>query len=131
MSEEIELLTGRWDADQSRYIEWLATPRYERVPPNADMLAAEMGRAESTLYKWRKIDGFQDAVNQLARKTIGIKLPEVYGALLRQAEAGSFEHIRLALELAGEYTPRQKNLNEASGEIRLTFERKGLSTLPE
>ena len=104
-------------AGQLRLIEWLALPKYDRQPPNLAMLAAEIGVDERTLYRWQKLDGFTDEVNKLARQSIGKKLPEVYGALLREAEKGEFQHIKLLLELAGEYTETKRNVNEMSGEI--------------
>ena len=108
-------------AGQLRLIEWLALPKYDRQPPNLAMLAAEIGVDERTLYRWQKLDGFTDEVNKLARQSIGKKLPEVYGALLREAEKGEFQHIKLLLELAGEYVPAQKTMNEMSGALTVNF----------
>jgi hypothetical protein len=54
------------------------------------------------LSKWKGIDGWQEAVNAIARNAVGEHLPEVYGALVREAEKGSIQHIRTVLELTGE-----------------------------
>ena len=106
---------------QRQFIEWLACPRYERIPPTEEMFARQIDVDPATLWRWKKIEGFTDEVNKLARKSIGVKLPEVYGALLREAEKGEFQHIKLLLELAGEYVPAQKTMNEMSGALTVNF----------
>lgn len=101
-----------WTADQSKFIEWLATPRFDRIPPTQEMFAAQLGVDDGTLWRWKKLEGFQDDVNKLARAGLGHRLPEVYGALFREAEKGEFQHIQLLLELTGEYTKTQRNIND-------------------
>lgn len=120
-----------WTADQSKFIEWLATPRYERVPPNQGMLADSMNVDEVTLWRWKKLPGFMDEVNSIVRAGLKLRLGEVYGALLREAERGSYQHIQLVMEMTGEYVKQQKNMNEQSGEVTIVFERKGISTVSE
>ena len=112
-----------WTPEQWRFIEWRATPKYARFPPNQEMLANEIGVNDTTLYAWSKKEGFNQAVNKLARESLGNNLPHVYGALLREAEAGSFPHIQLILELTGEYIKKQHNVNQSDikGEITLRF----------
>jgi hypothetical protein len=97
-----------WTPNQIRFIEWLATPKLERKPETVELLAAEMGVNAATLWRWKKLDGFQETVNHLARTTVHSRLPEVYGALLREAEKGSFQHIKLTLELSGDYVERSE-----------------------
>jgi hypothetical protein len=120
-----------WTVDQLKYIEWLATPRMIRTPPTLDMLAEAVGVTTVTLWRWSKLPGFDDEVKALIRASIGKKLPDLYGALIREAEQGSFPHLRMALEMAGEYTPVQHNRNESSGEVKLIVETQGLSSVPE
>jgi len=112
-----------WTEAQRKFIEWLACPRFERIPPTILMLSQELGFDESTLHRWKKLDGFQEEVNQLARKSVGLSLPTVYGALIRRAEAGEYQHIQLLLELAGEYTRTQRNVNQSDvkGDILIRF----------
>lgn len=98
-----------------RFQEWLALPKCDRVPASQEMLAREMGVHMSTLSKWKRLDGWQEAVNAKVRSTLGERLNEVYGALLREAERGSFPHIKLILEMTGDYRERP----EHSGEITL------------
>ena len=104
MSEKSE----KWTLKQIQVQEWLATPRYDRIPPNQEMLAKRLNVSDRTIRRWQKEDGWQEAVNDIARAQVGVKLSEVYGALLREAEKGSFQHIQLTLELAGDYIKTQR-----------------------
>ena len=97
---------NNWTTNQKRFQEWLATPKSIRTPPTQDMLAQDMGLNAATLSRWRKLDGFQDAVTALARKFLSDDLPDIYGALRREAIKGSFNHIKLSLELSGEHMER-------------------------
>lgn len=110
---------ARFSANQLRFIEWLATTKYERSPATQKMLADEMGVNESTLYRWKKLSGLKDAVTQRARELLGDDLPEIYGALRREAMQGSFQHIKLALELSGEYVETTKQ--EHTGSLRIEY----------
>jgi hypothetical protein len=102
-------VTEKWTLNQRRVQEWCATPRYDRVPPTQEMLAEQIGIGDRTITRWRQQKGWQEAVNAVARAQVGVKLPEVYGALLREAEKGSFQHIQLALELVGDYVKVQRS----------------------
>lgn len=106
-------------------------PRYERIPPTEEMFAATISVTDRTLRNWKQIDGFQEEVNRMARAALKSKLPEIYGALIRRAEMGDFQHIQLLLEMVGEYTKTTKNQNESSGEVKLIIENTGLSTIPQ
>lgn len=97
-----------WTPNQLRLMEWLATPKQERNPETVELLAEAMGVNPATTWRWRKLDGFQDAVNAMARANVGDRLPEIYGALLREAEKGSYQHIKLTLELSGDYIERSE-----------------------
>lgn len=104
-----------WTPDQLRLMEWIATPKQDRKPETMELLADELGVNAATMWRWKKLDGFQDAVNALARASVGNRLPEVYGALLREAEKGSYQHIKLTLELSGDYIER--NETKISGNL--------------
>jgi hypothetical protein len=43
--------------------------------------------------------------------------------LIREAEQGSYQHLQLALEMSGEYTKKQHNINQSNinGDIILRF----------
>jgi hypothetical protein len=112
-----------WTPDQWKFIEWLASPKYDRLPPNEEMFAASIGVNPVTLWRWKKEEGFQDEVNKLARASLGAKLPALYGALIREAEAGSYQHLQLAFEMTGEYVKQQRNINQSDvkGELTIQF----------
>jgi hypothetical protein len=95
-------MQDKWTANQLKAQEWLAMPRYERIPPTQELFADSIGINSCTITRWKKLDGFTDAVNALARTSVGESLPQVYGALVREAEKGSIQHIRTVLELTGE-----------------------------
>jgi hypothetical protein len=120
-----------WTVDQQKYIEWLASPRMTRTPPTVEMLAEEIGVNAATLWRWSKLPGLDEEVKRLIRGSLGKKLPDLYGALIREAEQGSFPHLRMALEMIGEYVPTQHNRNESSGEVKLVVETQGISSLPK
>lgn len=112
---------ARFSARQLKFIEWLATTKYDRHPPTQELFAQELGVNPKTLYRWKKARGFQEAVIQRARELLGDDLPEIYGALRREASKGSYQHIRLAFEMTGEYTPTERQ--EISGEILVTMDK--------
>lgn len=89
---------------QQQYIAWLAQTKYERKPVTEQLFAVEIGISDRTLRRWKNSPEFRQAVTTQARQFLSDNLPEIYGALRREAEKGSFQHIKLSLELAGEYT---------------------------
>lgn len=95
-------MQDNWTPSQRKLIEWLATPRFERAPPHQEMLAERLGVNPATLWRWRNKPGFQEAVNRYARQMLVNDLPDIYGAIVREAIKGSYQHAKLALELAGE-----------------------------
>ena len=101
--------------NQCKFIEWLATPRHKRMPPTIELFADSIRINATTLYRWKKIDGFQDEVTAMARQGLGAALPDIYGALIREADQGNVPAIKLAFEMTGEYTPKQQT--EHSGSI--------------
>lgn len=111
MSQKVTFSTN-----QVRFIEWLANTKYDRSPPTQEMLADELGVRRETLSRWKQLPGFKEAVTQRARELLGDDLPEIYGALRREAAHGSYQHIKLALELVGEYAEKQRV--EHSGKIQ-------------
>ena len=107
--DEGQVLLTSWSANQLKFQEWLATPRFDRIPPTQELLAGELGVHEVTLSRWRRLPGFTEAVNALAREALGARLPDVYGALVRRAETGDVPAIRTILELVGELKQGDSN----------------------
>lgn len=102
MGKTSEDMGQNWTPNQLKVIEWLATPRFDRIPPTQESLAANLGIAHSTLYRWLAMPGLREEANKLARAGLGRALPDAYGALIREAEKGSFQHLQLLFEMAGE-----------------------------
>ena len=117
MSESVRFEAG-YTVQQLRYLDWLAASRYERRPVTEQLLAAEIGITDRTLRRWKQLPGFRAAITQRARELLGDDLPEIYGALRREAVKGNFQHIKLALELTGEHVDKM----EHSGEVGLKIE---------
>jgi hypothetical protein len=91
-----------WTTNQIRLQEWLATPRYERIPIKQEKLAEELGVSDKTLTRWKKLPGFMDEVRAIARLYLKDDLAEIYGAISREAQKGNYQMARLALELVGD-----------------------------
>jgi ribosomal protein S19 len=85
------------------------------------MLAQELHVDEDTLTNWKKREGFQEAVKAAARNSLIDHLPSFYGALIRMADAGHYEHLKLAFEMTGEYVKVNKNINENEGQMTVRF----------
>jgi hypothetical protein len=102
-------------------MEWLATPALLRTPEYQKDLAVELGVSRETLDNWKNTPLFQDEVNKTVRLPLRDKLPEIYASLIKEAEAGSYLHIKLLLEMAGEYTRVQHNINQNNGETTVRF----------
>lgn len=97
-----------WNANQLKFIEWLALPKAQRKPKTQAGFAELIGMHETTLSDWKKIPGFMAEVTTIAREQLRDALSDVYGALVKRALDGDVQAIKLALEVSGEYTPKQK-----------------------
>lgn len=110
-----------WTIEQKRLQQWLALPKRERKPKTIDDFARELGADPATLHRWKKLDGFADEVRKLIRDYLEDELSEIYGALKREAKGGSYQHIKLALELVGDYVERKEV--DVSGELQIVLDR--------
>jgi hypothetical protein len=118
---EVQEMQDSWTDKQRIYIEWLAQPRFSRLPPTQEMIAGQLDVDPSTLTRWSKLDGFQDEVTKLARAGLVKSLPTIYAALIKEAEGGSYQHIQLTLEMSGEYVKKQHNINQGELKAEHTF----------
>ena len=114
-----------WSKRQLRLIEWEATDRHERFPPTQEMLADELGVHRRTIARWKKKEGFWDAVEALAEEYLRHDLPQVMAALRREAVKGSLGHIRTIFELTGRLRDEPAN-----NTLQVIFER-DTASLPE
>jgi transcriptional regulator with XRE-family HTH domain len=115
MSESVRF-TGR----QHRYIEWLAETKYNRTPSTREELAKELGVSSRTLRRWQEKEGFGEMVKERTRELLRSDFPEILGALRREANKGSFQHIKLALEMLGEYTEHREVTGKDGGPIQFS-----------
>lgn len=106
MSERVQ----NWTANQLSFMYWLATPKFERKPHTQGEFAKTIKVTERTLSRWKKLEGFDAEVNRIARHNLKKHVPDVLGALAREAKAGSFQHLQLFLKIAEEYE-ESVNLN--------------------
>jgi len=100
--------SNNWHADQLRFIEWLATPKALRNPKTQKQFATQSHHDEGTLSDWKRLPGFMDSVNAIARAQLKDSLTDIYAALVKAAINQDVGAIKLAMEMSGEYTPKQK-----------------------
>lgn len=100
MSEETTNPTF-WTNAQQQVIAWLALPRAERQPKTQKALAQEVGIHEKTISDWKRIPGFTDAVNALAKSYVKDDIPEVLGVIRREAKKANLPYVNMVLSMAG------------------------------
>lgn len=107
-----------WTSNQRKFMAWLAVPSAMRKPRFQSDFAKQIGVVESTLWRWKKEPGFAEEVARLSRALLKDDLPDIFGALISMAKAGSYQHIKLALEVAGEHTDEVNvNVGDARREL--------------
>lgn len=89
-----------WTKKQWRFIEWLANP-YDRIPPDQNGMAEELGVNAGTLSVWKKKPGFQDAVNSRAVELIAEDVPALLRAAVEHARAGNHKYWHDLMRMAG------------------------------
>jgi ferric-dicitrate binding protein FerR (iron transport regulator) len=93
--------SSSWTDEQQRAIAWLALPRAERVPKTQRQLSAELDVTEETFSRWKRLPGFADAVNQLAKAYVKDDVPDVLGVIRKKAKAGELAYVNMVLSMAG------------------------------
>lgn len=88
--------------NKAKFACWLAMSKYNRIPSTQDRLANDLGLDPSTLTRWKKEPAVQAEVKRLVRASLATERGNIYGALIREATKGSFQHIKLALEILGD-----------------------------
>jgi len=92
---------GRMARD--RLIRALANPLEVRLDVE---LIRDLGVSEEEARSWMDDSSFQAAVDEELGRRCGEARAAVWRALIREALRGSFQHIKLYLELAGDLKPR-------------------------
>ena len=98
-------LPGVWSPRQLKMQELLANPFDARTIAEK---AKEIGVADNTVYKWKRIPGWRDSVFEIARKWIGDKAPTVLKSLCDKAVEGDPACIKMYLEMIGKYTQKSE-----------------------
>ena len=93
----------KWTPSQLKAIYWFATPKVERKPRFQKEFAETLGVREETISRWKNDPDLSAEVGRVARAELGKDLPEVYGTLRKMAIRGSFQHMKLYLELLEEH----------------------------
>ena len=76
----------------------------------------------STLSKWKQLPGFHEAVMERVRAGFGWSMPDIYAALVRGARKENAQLIKLAMEMAGEHTDRQKIEHEGEVTFHVVYD---------
>lgn len=108
-----------WSASQLKYMAWSALPSSERKPTTEAEIAAEIGVDDRTLRRWKQLPGFWDGVKNEARANLKGSIGRIYNALIKEAETGSFQHIKLALEMLGEHTDKIQHVTWKDEVVKL------------
>ena len=87
-------------------MDWQALPKDQRTPKTEQEFAKQIGVTDRTLRRWKQLPGFWNGVRDEARANLRSAIARIYNALIKEAEAGNFQHIKLALEMLNEHTDR-------------------------
>jgi len=109
----------QWSAGQLEYMAWSALSRGERRPAKESEIAAKIGVDDRTLRRWKQLPGFWDGVRNEARANLRSSIGRIYDALIKEAEAGSYQHVKLALEMLGEHTDKVQHITWRDRVIKL------------
>jgi len=113
-------IVDEWTDNQQKFFYWYVNPNkgLNGIPRLQKDWAAENGVHPNSCTNWVKDPVFQEQAVAFRRQILLQDLPEIYKALSKKAKAGSFQHIKLALELAGEYSEEKTlNINDKRNEI--------------
>lgn len=90
-----------WSPQQRQFLEWLALPKTQRKPGTQRALAKEFGVDEATLSDWKRLPGFMDEVNALARELVKHDIADVLGVVRKRARDGELAYVNMVLAMAG------------------------------
>ncbi len=96
----LQISATNWEPDHVRFQVWLALPSSERVPKTQKELAKVIGVDEATLWRWKQLPGWNDAVYELGAAQIVGELVPILHAQVVEAKAGSLPHAQWLFEIA-------------------------------
>jgi hypothetical protein len=85
---------------QEEVVKWSVESRFSRQESQLE-LALRLNVSPKTIYNWQHKEWFIRAKTALAMHFLSSSISEVMAALIREAEKGNIEAIRLVLELLG------------------------------
>lgn len=101
MTKKIPSEAEKWSATQLRFIAWLALPKAQRMPKTHQLLAQQIGVHQDTLTDWKRMPGFMDDVNTLARELVKHDIADVLGVIRREAKRANLPYVNMVLAMAG------------------------------
>ena len=102
VTEERNLPVTDW-APSLKQQKFLEVASQSGLTRNISKLCREAGVTRISFYRWyEEQPGFRQALNELPRLMLAKHLPGVYAALLRRAESGDLEAIRMTFEVVGD-----------------------------
>jgi hypothetical protein len=113
LDEYWDLLAEGWSWRQAVYMIWAALPKEGRQPPTQEALATEiLGlTSDRQIREWRENPAFDARIAKLVSRALAHARPEIYDALIEAATNPSpraHADRKLALEMLGDYVPKQK-----------------------
>lgn len=84
-------------------------PTAERDPKKQDQFARLIERDSATLWRWKQLPGWNDAVYALAHEHLTGELAPIMHAQVKEAKRGSLSHAQWLFEVSGKWTPKQKH----------------------
>lgn len=95
-----------WTTNQIHFQEWLALPKQLRSPKTHGELARRFGVGQDVLSNWKNLPGFMDEVTAKSREYLRSEIPDVFGALVREAKSGDVPAIKLFAQLTDQLVER-------------------------
>ena len=117
---------------KKQFAEWLAVPKKLRQPRTQKELADLLEVCPDTLSRWKKDPRVRGRAYDLARTRIETELPDIIQTIIDKAKDGSYQFVRLALELTEKYASKvtvethntSVGIEQYSDLIRMVEERK-------
>ena len=110
-----------WTSKQLAVMQALANPQDGR---SHGQIAIDLGIAQETVSRWKKLPGFSQAVYDLALLNVSTRLAKVLNTLANSAESGNVPASRLLLEITGKIRPGGIQ-NVISGQVNIGKESLG------
>lgn len=102
-----KLVSREWNASQVRFMEWLAKPEDLRECKYQSEFAKMVGVTEKTLSHWKNLPGFMEEVSRIVMKEQEMVYPIIARALMKKAEKGDTQAIKLWLEHFKNWSPKK------------------------